>query len=115
MPGTRSKADAGGYRGESYWTRNYYCHVKQLNGLEWRGTVNVMSAVDTNIFTLEIVVRELVRRMQLPADRHLFLDDAWHSYAPLPASLPENMDAWYFIEEMMPRVAVADMDLVLHQ
>ena len=111
MPRRRAADETGGYTGEVYWTRIFSCCVKKLNGLEWRGTVNVMSALRTNIFTLNMVVRELVRRMQLPADRHLCLDDNWHSYAPLPASLPENKDAWYSIEEMKPRVAVIDLEL----
>ena len=40
--------------------------------------------------------------MQLPANRSLCLDDSWHSFAPLPASLPEKYVDWFFIEEEMP-------------
>jgi hypothetical protein len=73
--------------------------------------VNVTSAVNANDFTLSMVGQEVKRRMQLPADWTLVLDDSMHSYATLPTSLRDNQDAWYFIEEMKPRVAASAPEL----
>ena len=105
MPRRRAAVGTGGYTGDVFDTRDFYCCVKQLNGLEWRETVNVMSAVNVNNFTLSMVVQQVRCRVQLPAGRTLVLDDSMHSYASLPTSLRENQDAWYFIEEMKPCVA----------
>ena len=49
-----------------------------------------------------MIVQELRKKMNLPANRSLCLDHSWHSYAPLPASLPETYENRFFIEEEMP-------------
>jgi hypothetical protein len=103
----RASVPTGGYTGDVFYLRNFYCCVKQLNGMEWRETVSVMTAANVNKFTLSMVVREVIRRMQLLADRTRVLDDSMHSYATLPSSLSENQVAWYFIEEMKPRAALS--------
>ena len=96
-------ADApGDYRGDVYYTRNFCCVVKMLNGQEWRSWINVRTAANQNHFTLNMIIRELRNQMQLPANRNLYLDDSWHSFAPLPASLPEKYVNWFFIEWEMP-------------
>ena len=59
-----------------------------------------------NMFTLPMVVQQVIRKMHLPADRTLCLDDSMQSYAPLPSSLGENHIYWYFIDEMKPPAAV---------
>ena len=69
-----------------------------------------MSAVNQNHFTLNMIAQEVERRMQLPAERTLVLDDSMHSHAPLPPSLRENQNASYFIEDIKPRVAATDAD-----
>ena len=90
--------------------REFDCCVKRLKGEEWRQTFTVMSEANQNHFTLNMIGREVVRRMQLPADRDLELGDSMRSFAPLPPSLRENQDAWYFIEVMKPSVAASDAE-----
>ena len=102
-------ADApGDYRGDVYYTRNFWCVVKMLNGQEWRSWINVRTAANQNHFTLNMIIRELRNQMQLPANRNLYLDDSWHSFAPLPASLPEKYVNWFFIEKEMPGEAAVN-------
>ena len=67
-----------------------------------------MSAANQNQFTVNMIARELRNRMQLPANRCLELDDSWHSYAPLPASLSEKYEQWFFVEEEMPGEAAVN-------
>ena len=107
MPPRRTAVSSGGYTGDVFYLRNFHCSVKLLNGTEWWDTVSVMTAPNDNTFTLPMVVRQVIRKLQLPADRTLRLDDSMHSYAPLPSSLSENQIYWYFIEEMKPPAAVS--------
>ena len=58
--------------------------------------------------TVNMIARERRNRMQLPANRCLELDDSWHSYAPLPASLSEKYEQWFFVEEEMPGEAAVN-------
>jgi hypothetical protein len=69
-----------------------------------------MSAVNANNCTLSMVAQEVQCRMQVPDDRNFVLDDSMHSYAPLPTSLRENQEAWYFFEEVKVRVAAIDVE-----
>ena len=80
--------ETGGYRGDVYYTRNFYCCVKMLNGEEWRSWICVMTAANQTQFTLNMIVRELATRMRLLADRTFSLDLSVHSYAVVSASLP---------------------------
>jgi hypothetical protein len=65
-----------------------------------------MTSPNDNKFTLSMVARQVVRKMELPTDRTLCLDDSIHAYATLPSALGENQIYWYFIEEMKPPVTV---------
>jgi hypothetical protein len=67
----------------------------------------VITFPNDNKFTLPMVVRQVIRKMELPADRTPCLDDSMHSYATLPSSLREDQVAWNFIEEMKPRADVS--------
>ena len=106
MPSRRAALSIGGYRGDVFYLRNFHCSVKLSNGTEWWDTVSVMTSPNDNKFTLPMVVRQVICKMELLADRTLCLDDSMHSYAPLPSSLGENQFYWYFIEEMKPPAAV---------
>jgi len=106
MPRRRAASSNGGYSGDVFYLRNFYCRVKLFNGTEWRDTVFVMTSPNDNKFTLSMVARQVVRKMELPTDRTLCLDDSMHSYAPLPSSLGENQIYWYFIEEFQPSAVV---------
>ena len=102
MPRQPAASAPGDYKGDVYYTRNFWCVVQMMNGEEWRSWINVSTAPNQNHFTLNMIVQELRKKMQLPANRSLCLDDSWHSFAPLPASLPEKYVDWFFIEEEMP-------------
>jgi hypothetical protein len=65
-----------------------------------------MTSPNDNKFTLSMVVRQVVRKMELPTDRILCLDDSMHGYSPLPSSLGEHQIYWYFIEELKPSAVV---------
>ena len=90
MPRRRAASSIGGHSGDVFYLRNFFCRVKLLNGTEWRDTVSVMTSPNDNKFALSMVVNQVVRKMELPTDRTLCLDDSMHSYAPLPSSLDEN-------------------------
>ena len=90
MPSRRAVVPTGGYTGDVFYLRNFYCSFKQLNGTEWWDTVSVMTTANDNKFTLRMVVEQVILKMQLLAGRSLCLDDSMHSYAPLPSSLSEN-------------------------
>ena len=107
MPSRRAALSIGGYRGDVFYLRNFFCSVKLLNGTEWWDTVSVMTSRNDNKFTLPMVVQQVIRKMQLPADRTLCLDDSMHSYAPLLSSLGKNQVYRHFIEEMKPPAAVS--------
>ena len=108
MPRRRAAVVPGGYTGDVYHTRNFHCCVKQLDGMEWRGTVNFMTAANVNNFLLGMVVQEVRRKLQLPDDRTLLLDPFFHNDIWVPFSLHENQDTWYFIEQLKSRVFVLD-------
>ena len=82
--------------------RNFWCVVQMMNGEEFRSWINVSTTPNQNHFTLNMIVQELRKKMNLPANRSLCLDDSWRSFAPLCASLPETYEDWFFIEEEMP-------------
>ena len=62
-----------------------------------------MAIVDQreNQFTLGMIMRELRKKMQVPENRGLDLDDSWHG-ACVPAMLTEKDVNWFIIEWEMP-------------
>ena len=110
MPRKSTARGSESIAGEVYYTRNFHRYVSRLNGEQWQQTVNVMSEANKNHFTLNMIYREVVRKMQIPDDRALELDDSKHSFATLPPSLHENQVGWYFIEVMRPSVAASDAE-----
>ena len=108
MPRCRAAVVLGDYTGDVYYTRNFFCCVKRLDGSEWRGYVQVMSAANANTFMLGMVVQAVQYKLQLPDDRTLLLDPFFHSDIWVPFSLLENQVAWYFIEHLKSRVFVLD-------
>ena len=73
----RATVGTGGYTGDVFYTRNFNCCVKQLDGLEWRGTVNVMSVVNANNFTLSMVVQDVRRKFQVHAESSSIYAFGW--------------------------------------
>jgi hypothetical protein len=106
MPRRRAAFSIGGYSGDVFYLRDFHCRVKLLNGTEWWDIVSVMTSPNDNKFTLSMVARQVVRKMELPTDRTLCLDDSMHSYEPLPSSLGEKQIYWHFIEEFRPSAVV---------
>ena len=108
MPPKKAAAASGSIPGEVYYTRNFTCIVRRLNGEQWQRTINLMSEANRNHFTLKMIYWEIVRLMELPDDRTLMIDDSRHSFNTLPPSLREYQDWWYFVEVMKPGVAASD-------
>ena len=105
MPAKATASGSKGYTGEVSHARRFDCCVTRLNGEEWRQAFCLMSAANQDQFTLGIVGKAVVRRMKLPADREIQINDSMHSFATLSPSLRENQNAWYFIEVMKTSVA----------
>ena len=108
MPPKKAAAAYGRIPGDVYWTQNFNCFVRRLNGEQWQRTVNSMSKANRNHFSLDMIYREVVRLMELPDDRTLVLDDSRHSFNTLPRSICQSQDSWFFLEVMKPGVAASD-------
>ena len=109
MPPKKAAAACGRIPGDVYWTQNFICSVRRLNGEQWQRTINLMSEANRNHFFMDEMYWEVVRLMALPDDRILRLDDSRHSFNTLPRLIYSYQAMWCFIEVVKPSIAASDV------